>query len=1003
VKIGYQTLIEQWFPAPAVGVECMRERATFTALPPLFALHVWWARRPLIGSRAAVVVSLLPAWPSEEDAVDDPRAATVRDGLRAEFANEDAYHSWVMRALGILGDPVAGRKAIDAANEAGLRLEGNGYGYARAFTVSPDAATLKRLKRLASLRADTAERPVVLDPFAGGGSIPFEAARYGCDTIANELNPVATAILQGTVALPADLGPGFSTEINRWGGIWADRVRKRLDPFFPTQNGESIVAYIWAHTVPCPTTGHPTPLAPDFWLGRGKRDAATRLDVNRETGECSLSIVEGSKAADYGNRSTYKRGVGESIWTGETFSGDYIRSQAAAGHVGQMLLGLAVSLPGVRGRRFRVPCEADLAAIESAGLELIRRRGAWDVDDLIPNDSIVPGWKTDEPRRMGMRQWADMFSPRQLLANVTALEELREVVAEVRSEDGDAKAQALGLYLALMLDKACDYNGILSSWHASRVTVRNTFDRHDFAFKWTFAEFDAAHALIPWVTKQSVRVFDGMSKLTYQPETMISAEQRASARIIRGSATTLPLETASVDAVITDPPYYDNVMYAECSDYFYVWLRRALRDTWPQFCDLVLTDKSEEAVANPSLFKDVATHSGRGARITGSRTAVELADARYEELLTGSFREAHRVLKDDGVMTVMFTHKRVDAWDTLGAALLEAGFAVSSSWPVHTESEHSLHQAKKNAAQSTIFLTCRKRQGSEPAYWADIRGEVELAAEEAVHRFSAQGLAGVDLTLATYGPVLSVLSRRWPVFTGELDGDGQPQVLRPDAALDLARERVAVLKKRGLLGGRDVDFDRVTDWYLLAWSDFQAAEFPSGEALKLSLATHLDLDDLARIHRVVKTSAGTTTLLAPAQRRTAGGLDPDAGNWPTLLDALHSLMLVYDEDGLAAARAWLTRTKFGDDAPFRDLFEASLHAIPRVRTKDGFARPEARILDSLRAALFEDIALPIEEVDIPANMQLGFEIEGQLFSLPGELGADDVAEVDAPGEDDGAE
>ena len=135
---------------------------------------------------------------------------------------------------------------------------------------------------------------------------------------------------------------------------------------------------------------------------------------------------------------------------------------------------------------------------------------------------------------------------------------------------------------------------------------------------------------------------------------------------------------------------------------------------------------------------------------------------------------------------------------------------------------------------------------SEAAYWADIRQEVEQAAEEAAHRFADLGITGVDLTIATYGPVLSVLSERWPVYTGELEPNGNPGVLRPDAALDLARERVAVLKKRGLLGGKDVDFDRVTDWWLLAWSDFQAAEFPFDEARKLSLATHLEVDDLAR-------------------------------------------------------------------------------------------------------------------------------------------------------------
>jgi hypothetical protein len=225
----------------------------------------------------------------------------------------------------------------------------------------------------------------------------------------------------------------------------------------------------------------------------------------------------------------------------------------------------------------------------------------------------------------------------------------------------------------------------------------------------------------------------------------------------------------------------------------------------------------------------------------------------------------------------------------------------------------------------------------------------------------------VDLTLATYGPVLAVLSRNWPVFTGELNADGEPEVLRPDTALDLAREKVAVLKKRGLLGGKDVDFDRVTDWWLLAWSDFQAAEFPAGEALKLSLATHLDLDALSKTHRLIKAAAGKVTLLTPAQRRTAKGLDVGANSYSTLVDALHALMLVYEEDGVRAAQAWLIQHGFSDDTRFKDLVGAALHAVPRRKQKGAFVRPEARVLDSLRTSFFDDIVLPPDPDVVPAQ------------------------------------
>lgn len=961
-----KSLIEQWFPAQVIGAESMRERGASSALPPINFLHVWWARRPLTTSRGAVIASLLPAWPTDQDLSEDPEAARVLSGLKTEFSTEEEYRAWFLRTLGILGDPIVGRRRIKEAKDKGVKLEGNGYGYARAFTVTPDDATVARVGRLAGLRAHVSDPPVILDPFAGGGSIPFEAARFGCSTIANELNPVAGAILHATVQLPATLGPTFEPVLRYWGEKWAEGVRKNLEGFFPLESDEdSVIGYIWAHTVPCPSTSRQTPLAPDFWLARGKagRDVAIDLKIDNETGAVQFGVVEGESAKEIGDRSTYKQGTGTSIWTGETFSGEYIRQQALAGHMGAMLIAVAVSRPGKKGRYFRPPSSSDLEAVSEAERALNERFASLEVSGLVPNQPLDDASNYDRGHRYyGIFNFTDFFRPRQLLALTTALQGLKDLSEELHSETPD-RAKAVMLYLALALDKAIDYNSRQCSWDATRLKIRNTFDKHNFAFKWSFAEFDGAHSLIPWALDQVLDAYRGIAKLAYREEGVGHARRGSSASIELGSATKIPLPDNSVDAIVTDPPYYDNVMYAECSDYFYVWLKRALSDTWPELCEVELTEKDQEAVANPSLFQDIATHTGRGRRAHGGRTAAELADAHYEQLLTQSFVEANRVLRDDGMLTVMFTHKRVDAWDTLGSALLRAGFSIESSWPVHTESEHSLHQAKKNAASSTILLTCRKRASSDSAYWTDLQAEVKSAAREAALRFAEDGLAGIDLTLATFGPVLSVLSRRWPVYTGDLDESGEPQLVRPDKALDLAREEVARLKKRGLLGGRDVEFDRVTDWYLLAWSDFAAAEFPSGEALKLSIATHLELDDLAKTHRVIKAASGTVTLLTPAQRRAAGALDLEGASFPTILDALHVLMLIYDEDGRKAAESWLGRTGMSSDQKFRALIEAALRAIPRTKEKGEFVRPEAKLLESIRSSMFDDIPAPPELVD----------------------------------------
>lgn len=956
-----RSLIEQWFPAATVGAESIRERSAFTALPAPFALHVWWARRPLITSRAAIVLSLLPAWPSNDEGDQDASSQVVLEALRTQFPEgERSYHLWVVKLLAIGGDPVAARAAIDAAVAAGSKTSGNAYGYPRAFGSSPAGPALQLFHQLSGLGGGVGRPPVVLDPFAGGGSIPFESTRLGCQTIANELNPVAAAVIEGTVDLPAQLGTGFTATISTWGRVWAERVRHRLETYFPQQSRGERNAYIWAHTVPCPSTGRPTPLCPNLSLSTGATGAAVRLLPDTQSGEISTEIVTGSDAKEAGRQATYSRGSGVSVWDpNTTFDGEYVRRCATSGEMGFLLLAVSVTTSNTRGRSFRPPSRADRDAVTAAAVEVGRLLPEWEVRGLVPTEFLDAGAKTEEPRKMGITRWRDFFTPRQLLTAVTYLEVLHDVLHEARDQLSNDEWLGLSLYLSFTLDKSVDYNSRQATWERTTQRVKHSFARHDFAFRWTFAELDGAASLLPWALAQTEDTYLGTARLLSDQDSLSDQPADRDVRIMRGSASALDLPDASVDVVVTDPPYYDNVMYGECSDYFYVWLKRSLRESWPQFCDLVLSDKQNEAVANKSLFRDIADPGARGRREGDGMSAMELADQRYEELLKASFVEAHRVLKDDGVMTVMFTHKRVDAWDTLGAALLDAGFEISSSWPVHTESEHSLHQAKKNSASSTILLGCRKRASTEPAYWQDIRADVERAAEEAARRFAGQGIRGVDLTLASYGPALSVLSRNWPVYTGNLDERGEREIIRPDVALDLARARVSDLKKRELLGGRSVEFDRATDWWLLAWTDFQAAEFPAGEALKLCIALDLDLDEVAKGHKLVKATAGTVTLLTPAQRRTAKGLDPDAVQWSTVVDALHALMLVLDEDGLQAAERWLSRTGRKDDERFAAMVEAAIHAIPRARDKDGsFVRPEARVLETLRATLFDQIEAP---------------------------------------------
>jgi hypothetical protein len=910
-----------------------------------------------------VLASCLPAW-----APDWP------ESLRAKFPSEEAYKEWFTRLLGILGDPVAARQRIDAANEKGVRLEGSPYGYGRAFTISPDAQQLADLRELLDFTWGTRDVSV-LDPFAGGGSIPFEALRFGFTTIANELNPVAAVVLKATLDYPARFGPELAEDIRRWGAIWAERVKERLSPFFPKGRNESIFAYLWARTVACPETGKPVPLSPNWWLRRGDEPVAVKIVAEGRMKAPRFEILKGKAAiASKPDEGTVRRGDGRSPWTGQVVPGDYIKAEAQAGRMGQMLYAVAMKKPG--GFEFRPPTDADLEAVARAEAELARLRPRWEAKNTIPTEAFPPG-NDMRPLHYGMPTWADFFSPRQLLAMGTFVETLKDIQEQIKECEAAERGSGILVYLALTLDKMADYNARGTFWDPIR-GIRHVFSRHDFAFRWAFCEFDAAANLLPWTGAQIIDSFEELASLANPPQQSILLA--AGARPIdklsvlnRDAADLAPVPDASVPNVTVDPPYYDNVMYAELSDFFYVWLKRTVGHLFPEFFATQLTDKDAEAVANPARFAEF-----------GSKKR-DLAAQDYERKMGAAFREMHRVLRPDGSLTVMFTHKRVEAWDTLASALLDAGFSIKASWPVHTESEHSLHQARKNAASSTILLACRKRPADgrqEAVWWDDLQSKVRAEARAKATEYASQGVRGVDLYISVFGPVLGILSERWPVLTSEVDPNtGQPKILRPETALDLAREEVLGLRREILLQGRDVEFDPVTDWYLMAWDSFGAEEFPYDEARKLAIGVGVELDaEVISSEKLAKRKGQFIVLQRPWERRARGRVDDSEGvHFAHWVNAAHTALMVYHEDGPKACEAFLRQSGLLRDSVFKALLQAMINAIPRRRLRGQFVRAEAEVLENLRLAFFDDLTVPVEEEEslaADAQLELGGDFEG---------------------------
>jgi adenine-specific DNA methylase len=932
-----KVLIEDWLPIEAIGAESKRERGASSALPPLYFLHVWWARRPLIASRAAILGSVLPQW-----SPDWP------SDLLAKFPTQETYRKWFVHLTGIRGDPVRGRKLIDWAKTKDIQLKEHPYGGApRAFTVNPAAEDLRTMSDLLEHTWGTRDL-TVLDPFAGGGSIPFEALRYGFTTVANDLNPVAAVILKATLDYPARYGPELAVDIRKWGDEWAKRVEKKLEPYFPRQLGGSIFAYMWARTVACPTTGKPVPLSPNWWLSRGSELVAVKVIAEQEMDAPRFLIVEGKEAQGIDpNEGTISRGVGRSPWTGETIPGDYIKAEAQAGRMGHMLYSVATKSNRLE---FRIPTAEDLKAACYAETELIEKKADWVAQGMMPSEEIGISNYDRGHRLYGIHYWTDFFSARQLVSFGTFLEELHRLRPQIVSELGRDRGDAVVTYLALSIDKSADYNCIQSAWHASRQVIAHAFTKHNFSMTWAYTEFDASRNLLPWALNQVEDAYAGLANLSSPAQQSFigpsfpDLQKRLSVKC--GASHTLNnLQDGAICNITVDPPYYDNVQYSELSDFFYVWLKRSVGHLFPEFFSDELTNKDDEAVANPARFAAMG------------RKKKQLAERDYERKMAAAFREMFRVLHPDGVLTVMFTHKRVEAWDTLAAALIGAGFAIHASWPIHTESEHSLHQAKKNAAASTILLVCRKREreSDEPVWWDDLQGRVRRVASDKAREYAAQGIGGVDLYISTFGPTLSVISERWPVLTSEIDErTGQPRPLRPDTALDLAREEVIRLRKEGLLAGKAIEFDPVTDWYLMAWDAFRAEQFPYDEARKLALALGLEVDTLMRSKRLVRKKGQYVILQRPEERRKKGMVDPDAAFFEHWIDALHTAMMVYAEDGAGACDAFLMNRGLKRDTTFLAGMQALINAIPRTRLKGAFARPEADVLDRMRLAFYAD-------------------------------------------------
>lgn len=871
-------LIEGSFPCGQVGAETRRERSASNMLPPIYYLHVWWARRPLTPSRAAILGSILSSNISTDEFLKDlgivkkqvlinsrrwnlvgknlemvkndgigeyipysekfdialskenERRKVVRENLEKLCEIEPVYkgsslvEKWIDDNQQLNGDWLFGKTSFKVetvvANpeEVNERIELKNSSLVKKilgsdFTI--DAEDMYAYNR-AYQNPITAkyQQYTILDCTAGGGSIPFEALRLGCKVIANDLNPVASAIEKATLVYPAKYGLDLLDYIIKYSNLAIDTVEKKLVNFFPQQKDEEILDYIYHRTVTCPHCGERAPLLNAFALQKGSDGWMVLPQIEGNKGSKKVRFIPTRLVKGKGpnkenpDEGTVVRGTGTCIHCGQIIDGEEIKRQAQGESsygsmsddmycvVTKKLVpkldknGCPVIIKSgpnkglvkmVYEMYFREPTDVDIEAQKMAASYMDKNWNEWEDLNLIPIERVPEG-NDARPQMYGSNRWCDMFTKRQLLCHLTVVNSLMQMTPDIIGELGEEKGAAVIHYLEYMLDKCLAYNSRQTAWHAGRGVVSSTFVRHDFSFKWTFSEmfYVGSEGGLAWAKEQIIKCYRELCELLQNVD---FEDNRVS--ILNGTASNLDISNECIDVICLDPPYYNNVQYAELSDYFYVWQKRIFRNIYPDWFGRRLTNKEDEAVANP-------------VRDGGAKAANTV----YEERMKGIFAECRRVLKENGIMTMMFTHKTQDAWETLTKALIETGWIITSAFPVDSESSTSMHQKDLAAAASSIFIACRKRNldKNEHSLWKGFGGtgvlpKLREAVRQSLKEYESLHLNAVDEMVASYGSALKVLSENWPVY----DGDEQ---VTPIKAMREASTVVAQYQLTRLTDGR---------------------------------------------------------------------------------------------------------------------------------------------------------------------------------------------------------
>ncbi len=938
-------LIEVALPVREVSAESVRDKNIHHA--HISHLHIWWARRPLPASRAVVFASLVPD-PDDPQCPADFRVAVERH--LTTHVPENLKYYWRGRESILDRDPYRPYKGVPdtprarllmfiakwspeaLAFEAGQRKRRpapkerlDDRSLVKWETCHPSnsqgLAVLHIARDLVRI-AHNGAVPTVLDPFAGGGAIPLEAGRLGCQAIANDYNPVAHLILRATCKFPQKYGKSgtrmtiaeeFGQPVERnipvpnvlthdfkyWANWVLDRARVKIGHLYPAgSDGRPILAYLWARTTPCsnPSCQARIPLLRSLVLRSKAPKVALTLDVDRHRKRTSFGIVKGDEIK---RTQGTKRARGPAICPccNQSTSEKEIPAAGRAGRMGEQMA--CVVVQGKSGKDYRAVEDVDFAVFRSAAKIPVER----------PRELILPEVNANAAKgnvsnstgirvhRYGMKTWGSLFNRRQLVAMQTFVAALHEALEAMEQAIPDKKYRlALSLYLGLWLDRVAVFNNNMTRWRSSHQKSETPFGGQAIPMIWDYPEVNPLANSSGTASTQLRYMLN-----VIEHERITNGARITEPTVLLDNATSLPLDSDSAHCVVTDPPYYDAIAYADLSDFFYVWLKRSVGSQFPEVFATPLTPKADEATS--------LKHRHDGCH--------ERARIHYERLLTESFSEALRVAREPKLVTVMFAHQSTDAWTALITALFEAGLSPTATWPIATEMPKTALALGTSSLETSVTVACRPRAVGSAVSFKQVRDEIADVVRHSVKRFWSYGFRGADLIVACYGPAVSVFGK----YERVEKADGRPVEI-PEL-LDLAKQAARDAIAGGFRG------DSLSTLYYVWVSLYGVAEQKWDDA-RLVVQIGGDQSDAMEVARrcgIFVVDGPKCRLAVLGDRADRPGLGN--GQYPPHIDVLHRCMLLWREEKRQDLVRYLVERDILEDRPFWKLAQALFEVLPR--------------------------------------------------------------------------